>query len=224
MAFYSIIIEYIPHFKHRHSTFEMILHIQLVSKTQLPKGEYQGCLLGVFYSTYSLCASEAHFLVKKKTFQNRPWTCPFVFSKEWDNLKTFPHVLQVHQGCQLPWLHPSHIYQRLGVWVSFEHCFEEWNACEKNHFVSLDTLILTCQGDISEVIICPKLTKRFSCVILEIILPQTWLLTVHTRFWFCPLAGLHLICIWFGFGYDYGYDPKALLRDCLMASRNHQKK
>ena len=52
-------------------------------------------------------------------------------------------------------------------------------ARRKNHFVSLDTLIFTGQGHISEVIVIPQFLKRCLSLVLEIIPLQAKLLICH---------------------------------------------
>ena len=64
--------------------------------------------------------------------------------------------------------------------MSFEQLFEEWTACREDHLVSLDTLILTGQGDISEVAVTSEFSKRILQIGLEIIPLKTQFFILHT--------------------------------------------
>ena len=63
--------------------------------------------------------------------------------------------------------------------MKFQQLFEEGTTSRKDNFVSLDALIFTGQGDISEVSVTPQLCKRPLHKLLEIIPLQTKLLIRH---------------------------------------------
>ena len=63
--------------------------------------------------------------------------------------------------------------------MKFQQLFEEWATSREDNFVSLDALIFTGQGDISEVSVIPQLCKRPLHKLLEIIPLQAKLLIRH---------------------------------------------
>ena len=63
--------------------------------------------------------------------------------------------------------------------MSFQQLLEEGTTSRENHFVGLDALILTGQGDISEVGVSSELSKRHFHKVLEIVPIQAKLFILH---------------------------------------------
>ena len=63
--------------------------------------------------------------------------------------------------------------------MSFQQLLKEGTASRKNHFVGVDTLIFTGQGDIGEVGVSSEISKGHLYKALEIIPLQAKLLVCH---------------------------------------------
>ena len=71
--------------------------------------------------------------------------------------------------------------------MSFEQLFEERTACRENRLVSLDSLILTGQGDIGEVAVTSEFSERILQICLEIVPLQTQFFILHTLYFVLKL-------------------------------------
>ena len=69
--------------------------------------------------------------------------------------------------------------------MCFKQPLKEWATGRKDHPVSVDTFILTSQGDIGEVTVASEFSKRCLQVLLEIIPLQTQLIIL-------PVHGLNV--------------------------------
>ena len=92
-------------------------------------------------------------------------------------------VDEIHKSSQLSCPDPSHVHQRLWVWMTFQQSSEEWATSREDQFVSFDTLILTSQGDITEVGVILELSNRNFQNVLKVVSLQEQLLIRHDL-WF----------------------------------------
>ena len=92
-------------------------------------------------------------------------------------------VDEIHKSSQLSCPDPSHVHQRLWVWMTCQQSSEEWATSREDHFVSFDTLILTSQGDITEVSVILELSNRGFQNVLKVVPLQAQLLIRHDL-WF----------------------------------------
>ena len=85
-------------------------------------------------------------------------------------------------------LQSSHIQKWVGVLVLPQKLFEEWTWRSQDHLVCLNLLtIFTCQGDITELLVPPEISKGSADVLSEVIPLKTQFLCHGSRRQFVEL-------------------------------------
>ena len=102
-------------------------------------------------------------------------------------------IHEVENRLEISELNTFEIQKGMGVRVPAEDGSEEGRAGGEDDFMSLNLLIITCQGHIEEVFVLPQLTKSHTDIVLKVIPAQAELFTAHAETWCSPFTAAALL-------------------------------